>query len=103
MNDLNIEILNKRDNILLSRIEIEASISFAQHATPSISSVQQAISKQLEIDPGLIVVKEIKTSFGHPNAKVLVYQYLSKDELNRIEPKKKEKKQQEKKPEAKKS
>ena len=86
---LNIEIKNKQDNILLSRIEVEADISFEKKATPSTDEVKQALSKELEVEKDLIVIKKIDTSFGETSGKVTAYQYLSKDEIKNIEPRNK--------------
>jgi ribosomal protein S24E len=87
---LNIEILNKKENVLLSRIEVTAKMRF-ENATPSTDNVRDALSKALAVDKELVAVKKIDTAFGHKSAQVTVYQYFSKDELAKIEPKKKEK------------
>lgn len=96
---LALKVINKKENILLSRIEVEAEISFKNKATPSTEEVKQQLSKTLEVGKDLIVLKQIDTSFGDTSAKILAYQYLSKDDLNIIEPKikKKEAKQEKKK------
>lgn len=91
MSFLNTEIKDKKENILLSRIEVEAAITF-EKATPALEEVRQALAKALEVDKELVAVKKIATSFGHSTAKVSAYQYFSKDEMAKIEPKKKEKK-----------
>ena len=97
---LKIEIKNKKENILLSRIELEACASFDKKQTPSTEEIKQELSKVLEIEKGLIVVKKIHTSFGDASAKVFAYQYLSKEELKKIE-RSVEKKEEPKKAEAK--
>ncbi len=94
---LALKVINKKENILLSRIEVEAEISFKNKATPSAEEVKQQLSKILEVGKDLIVLKQIDTSFGDTSAKILAYQYLSKDDLNTIEPRKKEAKQEKKK------
>jgi ribosomal protein S24E len=85
------DITSKKENILLSRIEIEAECKF-EKATPSMEEVKQALSKVLEIEKDLIAVKSIYTAFGHSQAKVIAHQYFSKEDMLKIEPKKKEKK-----------
>lgn len=94
---LNIEIKNKKENILLSRIEVEADLSFEKGATPSTEDVKKELSKALEVEADLIAIKKIDGSFGNTQAKISAYQYLSKDDLKNIEPK--EKKKEEKKAE----
>jgi ribosomal protein S24E len=88
---LHLEITQKKENILLSRIELEAVIKF-EKSTPSIEEVKQALSKSLEVEKDLIAVKKIATSFGHSSAVVTANQYFSKEDMQRIEPKRKEKK-----------
>jgi ribosomal protein S24E len=101
---LNVEIKSKKENLLLSRIEVGALINF-EKATPSAEETRQGLAKALEVEKDLIAVKKISTAFGHKNAKVLAYQYFSKEDLKNIEPKvkaKKEKKEGEAAPAAKK-
>ena len=89
------EIKDKTENILLSRIEVEAEISFEKSVTPSGEDVKKELSKALEVEADLIVVKKIEVGVGTTTAKVTAYQYLSKDDLKNIEPR--EKKKEEKK------
>ena len=88
---LNIEIKDKKENILLSRIEVEADLSFEKGATPSAEDIKKELSKALEVEADLIAIKKIDGSFGNTQAKVVAYQYLSKDDLKNIEPKEKKK------------
>ncbi len=83
---LNIEIKDKKENILLSRIEVNAVVSFGKKATPSSDAIKQELSKALEVEKDLIVIKKINNSFGETFVEVVAFQYLSKDELKNIEP-----------------
>jgi ribosomal protein S24E len=94
---LKVNIKNKTENILLSRIEVVGEATFDKSATPSEDQVKQALSKELGVEKGLIVIKSIDTIFGDTCAKILAYQYLSKDEIKRIEPRNKKKEEAEKK------
>ena len=96
---LNIEIKNKTENKLLSRIEVTAEISFSGKSTPNMNEVKDAATKALEIDKELLIIKKIHTDYGHSKAIVTIFQYYSKEDLSKIEPKpkvKKDKKAEEK-------
>lgn len=87
---MNTSIKNKIENILLSRIEVDAEIKYDKQATPSTEDVRQSLSKELEVDKDLVVIKKIDTKYGAHIADVKAYQYFSKDEKNKLEPKVKE-------------
>ncbi|MEM4702889.1 MAG: hypothetical protein QXP53_00140 [Candidatus Pacearchaeota archaeon] len=76
---------------LTSRTEIEAKVE--AKITPSNLQIQEELSKKLEKDKELIVVKHIYQSFGKHEAKIIAYVYDSKEALKKFEPKKKERKQ----------
>jgi len=84
---LNVEITNKTENILLSRIEVEGKIEFSGTSTPSTEDVKKDVSKTLDVDKDLVVIKNINTMYGESRATIKVYQYISKDERDRLEPK----------------
>jgi len=86
------KIIEKKENPLLSRTEILAEISF-EKATPPDEEVKKQIASQLKVDEALVVVKNIYTEFGSPNAKVTAFIYDSKKALEKTEPKPKEKKE----------
>lgn len=89
---MNLKILKKQDNPLLSRIEIEAEADFFNEPTPKKDDVKKKISAMEKADEKLVVVKNIYNNFGAGKASVLAYIYKSEDELKKIEPKKKENK-----------
>ena len=89
---MDLKIIKKQDNPLLSRTEIKAEINFFNEPTPKKEDVQKKISAMEKADEKLVVIKNIHTSFSSGKANVLAYVYKSEDELKKIEPKKKEKK-----------
>ena len=91
---MNITIINKKENPLLSRTEIKAELIF-ESATPSRDEFKKAIAAQLKTDEKLTIVKNIYTRFGESKADALIYIYLSKEEMEKIEPRKKEKRKSE--------
>ena len=89
---MDLKIIKKQDNPLLSRMEITAEAVFSNEPTPKKEDLKKKISSMEKADEKLTVVKNISGSFGSGDAKVLVYIYKSEEELKKIEPKKKEKK-----------
>ena len=85
-----LNILEKKENALLSRVEITARISYDK-ATSSNKEVQEELAKQLSVDPSLVVVKQILPVFGQKESKVNAYTYKDKDILTKIERIKKKK------------
>ena len=83
---MKIEIKNKKDNPLLSRIEVSGIVAF-EGVTPSNEQVAQSIASQLKVDASVVKMKHIYTGFGEHEAKFLALVYNSKEELDRIEPK----------------
>ena len=95
MISMDLKIINKRDNPLLSRIEIEAEANFSNEPTPKKEDIKKKIVSSEKADEKLVVVKNINGSFGAGKAKVSVYIYSSEDELKAVEPTKKDKKAKE--------
>ncbi len=94
---MNLEIINKKNNPLLSRTEVNAKASFFKEATPKKEEIKKQIALMEKVDEKLVVVKRINTFFGAAESSVLVYIYDSEEELKKIEPKIKEKESKEKK------
>jgi len=92
MISMDLKIIKKQDNPLLSRMEIEAEAEFFNEPTPRKEDIKKKIASMEKADEKLVVVKHIYTSFSGGKASVLVYIYKSEDELKKIEPKKKENK-----------
>ena len=89
---MEIKIIQKKKNPLLSRLEVEAEASFLNEATPKKGDVKKKIASMEKADENLVVVKNISMKFGEGKANFLTYIYESKDKLIGIEPKKKSKK-----------
>ena len=89
---MEIKIIQKKKNPLLSRLEVEAEASFLNEATPKKEDVKKKIASMEKADENLVVVKNISMKFGEGKANFLTYIYESKDKLIGIEPKKKSKK-----------
>ena len=83
---VNIEIKEKKENKLLSRVELTAHASFHKKATPSGQAVKESIAKALGTETEMVVVKNIHTSYGTNTATISAYHYSNKDVLQKLEP-----------------
>ncbi len=79
-----LEILKERDTPLLSRKRVTAMIDF-EGSTPSRLKIQSTISKKLDVDKSLTIVKHIYTRYGAQKAKVIAHIYSNKEDLNKFE------------------
>ncbi|MBW2974403.1 hypothetical protein KY366_01675 [Candidatus Woesearchaeota archaeon] len=88
---MDLKIIKKKDNPLLSRVEIELEATFFSEVTPKKEAVRKKVSSMEKKDEKLVIVKKIDGDFGAGRADVLVYVYDSEDNLKKIEPKGKKK------------
>ena len=61
------EIMEKRENSLLSRTEVAGVISF-DGATPSRQDLVKAISEKLKVPKDMVVIRKVTTAFGSRKA-----------------------------------
>ena len=81
---MNIEITINNDRPVLSRKEIEAKLSF-EGTTPSRNEVVKEVAKKTGAKEELVVVREIKTSFGETTAKVTAFVYTDAKVMKDVE------------------
>ncbi len=89
---MDLKIIKKQDNPLLSRVEMDLEAVFFNAATPKKEDIKKSIATTQKVDEKLVVVKDVYGDFGAGKASVLVYIYKSEEELKKVEPKKKSKK-----------
>lgn len=87
---MELKIIKKKEEPLLSRTMVEAEITF-EKTTPSGAEVKSRLAKDLGKDEKLIAVKGIHTYLGSKKAKNLSYAYEDEESLKRIEPRTKDK------------
>ena len=85
---MEIEIKNKKENPVLQRNELTGEITFTG-PTPSNQQLLAELAKKLGVQPELIVIRHIYGSFGSGKAKFEAIAYASKEQFDKIEPKKK--------------
>ena len=81
------EIIERKENILLDRVEIHFSWRHEGRSTPSRDELL-AMVKTLEpsSDKGNIIVKDVNTRFGQPTTTGVAHVYGNKDSMS-VEPK----------------
>lgn len=87
---MEIEIKTKKENPLLQRNDIHGTISFTG-ATPSNKQLQEELAKKLGVQPELVAIRGIYGKFGTEKAAFEAVAYATKEQFDKIEPKKKEK------------
>jgi len=93
---LQLNIIEKKEEPLLSRTMLEANLEFDK-STPSYQEVTSLLAINLKIDEKLIAIRHIYNSFGDRKANVIAYLYTDEKKKELIEPKIKEKKEKTKK------
>ena len=81
---MELKIISKKEDPLLSRTKIEAEVVFEKE-TPSREEIRSKLAADLGKDWRLIVVKRIYTIRGLKKAKNISYVYENEDYLKRIE------------------
>ena len=88
---MNIEVVDKKDEKMLSRMQITAKMDF-EKATPNYAEVTAGLAHKIKADEKLIAIRHIYTNFGSKSAKVVAYLYNDEAKKQFFEPKVKEKK-----------
>ena len=81
---MNLTINEQKENKLLQRKEVVATLVF-QGATPSNAQITELVAKECSCAPELVVVRHIKTRFGHQTADVHGVVYASAEAKKRTE------------------
>ncbi len=64
---MQITIEHKKENQLIKRTDVTGKVVFTG-ATPSNKDLGSAIAKHLHVEPSLLVLRQIHTTFSHPQA-----------------------------------
>ena len=74
-------IVNKREEPLLSRTRLEGEVLFDK-ATPSTKEIKSNVAKSLGKDESLVDIEGIYNHYGQKKAKVVCYNYENEDIFN---------------------
>lgn len=84
---MEIKIISKKENPLLNRTEIEFECDYPSEGTPNLLDVKHKLVALEDSSNDLLVVDNMKPSYGATKAVGLAKVYDSIEKLNEIEPK----------------
>ncbi|MBS3106902.1 hypothetical protein J4419_04560 [Candidatus Woesearchaeota archaeon] len=82
---MELQISNRNENTLLSRVEVSARVEFGKATTPKREDVKAALAKELKVEPELVMVKSISTGYGANSASVRAHVYKDKAVMAKLE------------------
>ena len=82
---MNLTINETKENALLSRKEVIATILFEGSTTPSRKEVQVELAKQIKAKEPLVLVTHINTNFGNAKAQVKAHVYDNEETMKTLE------------------
>ena len=85
---MELKIIDRKPQALLSREKIRAEIGF-NGPIPSRKEISKELSSKASVKPEMLVVFKIESSFGSKKAKVIAFAYTKKEDMDKIEEKKK--------------
>ena len=83
---MELEIIGKRENKLLHRIEYVFAVKHKDEGTPNRKAIREKAAELLGIPIERVVVRRVVTGYGINEAKSEIFVYESKDKLLEIEP-----------------
>ena len=83
---MQINVTNKKDEPLLSRTMVSATLEF-EKSTPTYAEVASALASNLKSDEKLIAIRHVYNHFGVKKADVVAYVYSDEQKKQFIEPK----------------
>ena len=82
---MEIEILEKSDNVLLERTEVKAKVSHPKEATPARKALSEALKESLGLKKEVLVVDSIDSSFGRNQSTIFAKVYKKIDTARKVE------------------
>ena len=82
---MEINVNEKIENPLLNRTEIHFDCTYQGEATPKVLDVKNRLVATLNVDKNLLVVHNLKPSYGEGKANGYAKLYDSEENLNKIE------------------
>jgi len=82
---MNISISEQKENTILGRKEITATVLFEGNSTPNRKDIQKEIAKQIKSKEELTIINTIKTNFGEAKATISARAYNDEESMKAIE------------------
>lgn len=83
---MDIEIQDKKDNPLLSRVEVRFTLHHANEQTPSRDSVREKLAAQLGSKKSLVIVDNMASEFGRQVTRGYARVYSAPEPIGLNEP-----------------
>jgi len=83
---LSMELVDRRENKLLRRLELRLKVFHPGMPTPSRKDVKALVAANLGIPEDRVIVAYVKTPFGTDYSKAYVKVYESVEDAKKIEP-----------------
>ncbi|MCS7386428.1 MAG: 30S ribosomal protein S24e [Candidatus Methanomethylicota archaeon] len=84
--EFQIEVVDKRQNPLLNRLELDIMIYHSSSGTPSRFEVRKAIAEQFKVPIDCICIRRLITEYGVGKTRGHVHVYESPERAKEIEP-----------------
>ena len=82
---MEIEIISKKENELLGRLEVNFKLTHPKENTPKRKDVRDVIAKELSVSKDRIVIDHMNPEFGKPETVGYVKVYKKKETAQQIE------------------
>ncbi len=82
---MEIEVLEKKDHALLSRIEVSFKVKHPNESTPKRNEVRAGLAERMDVKNGCIVIDNMKAVFGRSETIGLAKIYKSDENAKAIE------------------
>ncbi|MFH1173632.1 MAG: hypothetical protein V1725_00685 [archaeon] len=80
---MDVSILSKNENQLLSRQEIKAKLSF-EGAIPSRKNVRKAVAESAKAKEDLVLIRKIQPKYGEQSALVTAYVFENVETFQKL-------------------
>ncbi|MFW3145428.1 MAG: 30S ribosomal protein S24e [Thermoplasmatota archaeon] len=82
---MEIDVLEKHDNLLLERTEVKARIKHPKETTPGRKALSDAMRENLGLKKEVVIVDSMETHFGKDETMIFVKVYKSIEKAREIE------------------
>ena len=84
---MKVEIVERKENPLLQRMEIKFRVDHSGQATPKRMDVRAQLAAQLSVPQELVMIEKIASTYGRQAASGIARVYSSRERLEQLEPK----------------
>lgn len=82
---MNMQIIDKTENPLLDRLEVDFSVDYFQEATPSRDELRSELASQLDVEKEKVIISYLHNEFGRSSGVGYAHVYDSVDSALRLE------------------